>query len=224
MTLLFSFQKLLSGLADLSGSATSSHTQAGQVRHSIGTPEMLASCVAVALGAVAPSDLVTSLPTYGPLKTKQYAGYAAATNDGENKLFYWFAECDCGSKSQDVPLLLWLNGGPGASSSTGLLIEKLGPQLISDNATLVDNPDRITTDHHLLIFDNPVGSGYSSTSSKSYARSEFDVRTQFVHALRQFFTFHPEYAANPFYVTGESCECHRLSASAAAAVETPPAC
>ena len=103
----------------------------------------------------------------------------------------------------------WLNGGPGASSSTGLLIEKLGPQMISDSgATLVDNPDRITTDHHLLIIDNPVGSGYSSTSSKSYVRSEAEVRTQFVHALRHFFAAHPEYAPNPFWVTGESYAGH----------------
>ena len=69
---------------------------------------MLAGCLAVALiGAVAPpSDLVTSLPTYGALKTKQYAGYANATAAGDNQLFYWFAECDCGNKSPDVPLLL----------------------------------------------------------------------------------------------------------------------
>lgn len=153
-------------------------------------------------------DLVASLPTYGHLRTKQYSGLLNATAAGANQLFYWFAECDCGSHDPDVPLLLWLNGGPGASSSTGLLIEKLGPQMITQNATLIDNPNRITDRHHLLIVDNPVGSGYSSTKDGAYVRNEATVRVQFVQALRGFFSKHPEYGRNPFWVTGESYAGH----------------
>ena len=153
------------------------------------------------------SDAVTSLPTYGKVHGKQYAGFAAVTPDGHNKLHYWFVESDAGNKP-DTPLLMWLNGGPGASSLTGLLAEKLGPQSIATNGTLVDNPDRITKTHHLLTLDNPVGSGYSSTSSGSYVTSEAQMRTQAVAALRVFFKRHPEYASNPFWVTGESYAGH----------------
>ena len=98
----------------------------------------------VARARDAPADLVAALPTYGPLKTKQYAGFADATPDGKNRLFYWFCESDVGSTNASVPLLVWFNGGPGASSITGLLAENLGPQSIAANGTLVDNPHRVT--------------------------------------------------------------------------------
>ena len=121
---------------------------------------------------------------------------------------YWFVECDHGNVPGKTPLLLWFNGGPGASSLTGLLAEKLGPQSITPNGTLTDNPDRITKRYHLLTLDNPVGSGYSSTASGAYVTTEAEVRTQAVQALRVFFDRHPEYRRNPFWVTGESYAGH----------------
>jgi len=160
-----------------------------------------------ALAAVPPPDAVLSLPTYGKLQTAQYAGFVNGTADGDSQLFYWFAESDRGN-APDVPLLLWLNGGPGASSITGLLLEKLGPLSMTLNSTLVDNPDRLTKNYHVLIFDNPVGSGYSYTTAKRYVRSEYEMRTQLVHALRLFFKLHPEYTTNKFWVTGESYAGH----------------
>ena len=204
---------------------------------------LVAAFFASGLGAIqsTPHDLVASLPTFGKLPTKQYAGYANATADGHNRLFCaprplqrraaapphvvgpslystsggiscadWFVECvDCGNRSnEEIPLVLWLNGGPGASSITGLLIEKLGPLMISKNGTLVANPDHITKKHHLLVIDNPVGSGYSTTDNGAYVHSETQVRTQFVHALHQFFNWHPEYRDSPFWVTGESYAGH----------------
>jgi len=150
-------------------------------------------------------DVVTDLPTYGKsLKNKQFAGFARATPDGKNRLHYWFVEGDKGN-SKDTPVLIWLNGGPGASSLTGLLAEKLGPQAITANATLEDNPDALARlGYHVLAVDNPVGSGYSSTDDGAYVTSEEEMRTQFVFALRGFYALHPEYAANPLWVTGES--------------------
>ena len=40
--------------------------------------------------AAAPSDAVASLPTYGALHQKQYAGFAPVAPG--NKLHYWFVE------------------------------------------------------------------------------------------------------------------------------------
>jgi carboxypeptidase C (cathepsin A) len=110
----------------------------------------------LALAAVPPPDAVLSLPTYGKLQTAQYAGFVNGTADGDSQLFYWFAESDRGN-APDVPLLLWLNGGPGASSITGLLLEKLGPLSMTLNSTLVDNPDRLTKNYHVLIFSSHTG-------------------------------------------------------------------
>jgi carboxypeptidase C (cathepsin A) len=144
------------------------------------------------------------LPTYGPPKTKHFAGLVNSTQTGENKLFYYFVEADVGSASDETPFLIWLNGGPGASSMMGLLVENLGPQKITVNSTLVDNEDRITKKYHLMVVDNPVGSGYSFTQTGAYVKSEEEMRTQFVHGVREFFKLHPEYRKNPLWVTGES--------------------
>ncbi len=165
----------------------------------------VAAAVAAAAAGAPPPDAVLSLPTYGAPRHPQYAGFADATPDGRNKLHYWFSQSEAGVSA---PLLLWLNGGPGASSLTGQFAEKLGPQSITPNATLVDNPDTITNAYHLLTVDNPVGSGYSTTADGRYVRTEYEVRTQFVHALRIFFARHPEYAASPLWVCGESYAGH----------------
>ena len=61
----------------------------------------------IAAATTSPDDLVKSLPTYGPVHTTQYAGFVDGTSDGASKLFYWFAECECGN-TPDVPLLLWV--------------------------------------------------------------------------------------------------------------------
>mmetsp|Transcript_13834 Transcript_13834/g.48842 ORF Transcript_13834/g.48842 Transcript_13834/m.48842 type:complete len:452 (+) Transcript_13834:99-1454(+) len=150
------------------------------------------------------SDQVELLPGYGKPKTRHFSGYSDATPDGKNKLFYYFVEAEVGSDSPDTPLLIWINGGPGASSLIGLLAENLGPQKITANKSLAENPDTVTKKYHLMTVDNPVGAGFSYSENGAYVKSQEEVRTQFVHALRGFFTKHPEYKRNPLWMTGES--------------------
>ena len=75
------------------------------------------------VGAAPVEDEVTYLPGLDPQPTfKHYAGYLDASPT--KHFFYWFVESEQ-SPTTD-PLVLWLNGGPGCSSLTGLLAE-LGP-------------------------------------------------------------------------------------------------
>ncbi|KAJ7816126.1 Alpha/Beta hydrolase protein [Mycena leptocephala] len=61
-------------------------------------------------------------PTLCDNSVNQYSGYLDIAED--KHLFFWFFESR-DSPSSD-PLVLWLNGGPGCSSTVGLLFE-LGP-------------------------------------------------------------------------------------------------
>ena len=103
----------------------------------------------------------------------------------------------------DVQLPLY-SSHSGYSIRDESLSERVQRALLHD----YHHPDAITKRYHLLALDNPVGSGYSYTSSGAYVTSEFEMRTQAVAALRVFFQRHPEYTSRPFWVTGESYAGH----------------
>merc|ERR1719487_2334199 len=79
------------------------------------------------------ADLVDSLPGWDkPLLSKTYAGYIeVGSKDNATKMYehYLFFESE-GDPAKD-PLIMWTNGGPGASSFFGSFSE-LGPYYVSD--------------------------------------------------------------------------------------------
>jgi len=120
-----------------------------------------------------------------------------------SNLFFWFFPAQNGNRS--APLLLWLNGGPGATSFYGLM-DELGPFSVSADAS--HTVPRTTTwnkNYHLLFVDNPVGVGFSFTQSTSgFATGEQNVAENMYSLLTQFFQVFSEYLPSDFYVTGES--------------------
>ncbi|KAJ7076093.1 serine carboxypeptidase, partial [Mycena belliarum] len=130
---------------------------------------------------------------------KQYSGYFNIAKD--KHMFFWFFESR-GSPSND-PLVLWLNGGPGASA-TGLLFE-LGPcSIASEGRTTTRNPHSWKNHANIIFLDQPVDVGFSHAdpggSVKGCAEAAQDVYTFLQMFLEQF----PEYANLPFHVAGES--------------------
>lgn len=60
-----------------------------------------------------------------------FSGYINVDAKKDNNIFYWFTESDLPNTS-DVPLIMWMNGGPGASSIIGILAENIGLYSIKD--------------------------------------------------------------------------------------------
>ena len=91
------------------------------------------SSLLLATGAPA-ADEITSLPGWsGALPSKWYSGYVnvTASMDREMLVHYVYIESE-GDAAHD-PTILWTNGGPGASSMFGLLVE-LGPLILNENS------------------------------------------------------------------------------------------
>ena len=80
----------------------------------------------------------------------------------DHNLFYWFFR----HPDQNAPVLLWLNGGPGASSMFGLFLEN-GPLRVertgtgNDDFKIVKADKAWTDDYHVIFLDQPVNTGFS---------------------------------------------------------------
>jgi len=151
-------------------------------------------------------DRVTELPGWSSdFPWTMYAGYLPVWPECDGNLFYWFVEKDVGSKA-DTPVLIWLNGGPGASSLWGFFFENIGPFNIK-GPELVANKYSWTDKYNLLIIDNPVGTGFSNTTTieDCYVSTLKQVAEQFYKGLVIFFQErHPGYSSGPLWLTGES--------------------
>lgn len=137
-------------------------------------------------------------------KVKQYSGYL--DNDEDDKhLFYWFFESR--NDPENDPVVLWLNGGPGCSSLTGLFME-LGPSSITKDIELKFNPASWNANASVIFLDQPVNVGYSYSggSVTNTVAAGKDVYALLTLFFKQF----PEYAKQSFHIAGESYAGHYI--------------
>jgi hypothetical protein len=173
--------------------------------------------------AAIPADEVTSLPGWeGNLPSRTWSGHLYAGNDVQNGVnytmmhWYMFMEAEVPNPA-DAPVILFSNGGPGASSAFGLFTE-FGPLQLSsesldfDPPKLAYNPYAWTQLANILIINGPPPVGYSyclpaGPSGDGYSCGSWnDTRTavQNVHFINNFYQSFPEYKKNPLYIIGES--------------------
>lgn len=97
----------------------------------------------------------------------------SSEQDGNRyEMFEHYVYVECEADPKDCPVLVWTNGGPGASSLFGLLLE-LGPLELSDASlqtaeynrtgvpSLFYNPHSWTKAANLLILNSPPPVGFS---------------------------------------------------------------
>jgi vitellogenic carboxypeptidase-like protein len=107
----------------------------------------------------------------------------------------------------NAPVTLWLNGGPGASSTFANFLMN-GPMRITRTGTGVDDFLVSTTDQtwssltHIIFIDQPVGTGFSW--GEPLLTNMQESSWEFVYFLQQLFTMYPEFVGHDLYFTGES--------------------
>lgn len=139
-----------------------------------------------------------------PLKAaiESYSGYLTVDEKHGSNMFFWFFPAM--NSARDAPVMLWLQGGPGASSLYALFNEH-GPFSVAKSHGLKLRNHTWVATHSVIYLDNPVGTGYSFTSDDGgYSTNQASVGLNVYTALVQFFTLFHEYQNNDFYVTGES--------------------
>ncbi|EXB95303.1 Serine carboxypeptidase-like 40 [Morus notabilis] len=154
-------------------------------------------------------DRTGRLPGQPRVNFTQYGGYVTVDKTAGRSLYYYFAEAHYHQDS--LPLLLWLNGGPGCSSLAYGAMQELGPfRVYSDGKTLYTNKYSWNYAANVLFLESPAGVGFSySNRSSDYADSG-DKKTAednyrfLVNWLKRF----PEYKGRDFYISGESYAGH----------------
>lgn len=129
-----------------------------------------------------------------------FSGYFTVDKTYNSNLFFWFFPAL--NDNASAPVMLWLQGGPGASSLIGLFGEN-GPFSVKNKKGLRLRDYAWTNDHSVIYIDSPAGTGYSFTKG-GYAQNETKVGQDLYNALIQFFTVFPEMQKNDFYIAGES--------------------
>jgi len=115
--------------------------------------------------------------------------------------FYWLYRSTHADGWLTRPLVMWLQGGPGASSTGYGNFEIIGPLDL-------DLQPRETTwvqSANILFVDNPVGTGYSYVDSDdAYTTTTEEIAEDLYTLMKDFYLNNPELEQAPFYVFGQS--------------------
>lgn len=150
---------------------------------------------------------VASMPYWNQSETLpcMYAGSLASTEylaAADHNLFYWLFRNP--TQQATTPLVIWINGGPGATSMFGLFAEN-GPLRVqrtgpgADDFVIGLNPQGSWADvGDILFIDQPVGTGFSFTSApdaqQTFVTTMQQAGDEFLYFLRTFNALHPDYA------------------------------
>ncbi|XP_060520139.1 retinoid-inducible serine carboxypeptidase-like isoform X2 [Cylas formicarius] len=134
---------------------------------------------------------------FGP--TDQEWGYATV-RDGAH-IFWWMHYTNAVQNPLEKPLVIWLQGGPGVSSTGYGNFVEIGPWDANKqprNTTWLNYAN-------LLFVDNPVGTGFSYVDyPEAYATNNTQIAKDFIELLRSFYKRLPDFEKVPLYIFSES--------------------
>ncbi|CAJ1949339.1 unnamed protein product [Sphenostylis stenocarpa] len=152
---------------------------------------------------------VEVLPGFeGPLPFELETGYVGlGETDDDMQVFYYFIKSE-NDPAKD-PLMLWLTGGPGCSSFSGLAFQ-IGPlafkieEYNGSLPNLILRPQSWTKASSIIFVDLPLGSGFSYAKNVTAHRSDWKLVHHTHQFLRKWLIDHPEFISNAFYMGADS--------------------
>ena len=139
-----------------------------------------------------------------------YSGYFPVDVD-EQDMFYILFESRRNETRDEDPLIIWLRGEPGCST-TATLFENNSPYIFGKNETtgspmLVNNPNSWNNFTNVLYLDSPVSTGFSFYKDVSSDNQRFfsldQGVTDFVHFMKMFYDFHDQFRGRETYIIGQ---------------------
>ncbi|XP_037959932.1 retinoid-inducible serine carboxypeptidase-like [Teleopsis dalmanni] len=118
-------------------------------------------------------------------------------------MFYWLYYTTANvTHHTERPLAIWLQGGPGASSTGYGNFEELG---ILDLYGNYRNHTWVK-DMNVLFIDNPVGSGFSYVDNvlTQLTSTNNEIAKDLVEFMKGFYGLHPEFESVPLHIFCES--------------------
>eukprot|EP01041_Mallomonas_annulata_P003654 gene3654-7281_t len=165
----------------------------------------LTSCASQGFGRrPIPSDYeVTDLKQFGA-KDHMYAGFMPLSfvDNAEGNFFFWLATQRNLLNTSSRKLVIWLNGGPGCSSMTGMMWEN-GPFNIQDGDNnkkynLKYNPYSWNEVADVLFVEQPLRAGYSTAAEGSrIIKNEHQVAEDFHRFMLSFLEVFKEFQNVP---------------------------
>ncbi|XP_041477535.1 retinoid-inducible serine carboxypeptidase-like [Lytechinus variegatus] len=147
----------------------------------------------------APSNNCIGECKHGYKEPKQDWGYVGVRPNAN--MFWWLYYSTQQPFNSDIPLVLWLQGGPGGSSTGFGNFQEIGPLDVNQNPR---NTTWVSV-ANVLFIDNPVGTGYSYvTDSSAYTTNVSQIADDLVTCITAFFNKLPQFQTTPFYIFSES--------------------
>ena len=141
-----------------------------------------------------------------------FSGYLeVSSHHADLNIFYYYTK----HNDATAPLLVWMNGGPGASSLMGLFTE-LGPLLLNSRSlpannadgkwNLLQNPYSWSSNASLLVWEQPAGVGFSRCKPDPCTQPWNDTSSAEANLefLLEFYRAFPSELRREVYISGES--------------------
>uniref|UniRef100_A0A147BDM0 Carboxypeptidase n=1 Tax=Ixodes ricinus TaxID=34613 RepID=A0A147BDM0_IXORI len=191
-------QRVLVDERDAEGDANGSETKKPDVTG----PLFITDVVKKRGAAVAKNLSKVTLPSGFPV-FEAYSGYITVDEAFGSNMFFFLVKAK--SDASNLPLTIWMEGGPGFSGLLAMFT-KNGPVGISKDGVICARLDSFIDHTHVVYLDAPVGGGFSFTNDmkNGFSKDLNDTSKDISEFFRQFLDVFSEYKTIDLYVGGES--------------------